>query len=72
MPPEVAEVALAHTLRDKTEAAYQRGDLLEKRRRLWRVGDFLCAARSSGLGGCRCASGADTHIPAAQCRELIR
>ena len=33
-PREVAEAALAHTLRDKTEAAYQRGDLVEKRRRL--------------------------------------
>jgi integrase len=33
-PREVAEAALAHTLRDKTEAAYQRGDLMEKRRRL--------------------------------------
>jgi integrase len=31
---EVAEAALAHTLRDKTEAAYQRSDLFEKRRRL--------------------------------------
>ena len=30
-PLEVAEAALAHTLRDKTEAAYQRGDLMEKR-----------------------------------------
>jgi integrase len=33
-PREVAEAALAHTLRDKAEAAYQRGDLMEKRRRL--------------------------------------
>ena len=33
-PAEVAEMALAHTLRDKTEAAYRRGDLLEKRARL--------------------------------------
>jgi len=33
-PREVAEAALAHVLRDKTEAAYQRGDLFEKRRRL--------------------------------------
>jgi integrase len=33
-PRELAEAALAHTLRDKAEAAYQRGDLLEKRRRL--------------------------------------
>lgn len=31
---EVAEAALAHTLRDKVEAAYQRGDLMDKRRRL--------------------------------------
>lgn len=33
-PREVAEAALAHTLRDKVEAAYRRGDLFEKRRRL--------------------------------------
>lgn len=31
---ELAEAALAHVLGDKTEAAYQRGDLLAKRRRL--------------------------------------
>ncbi len=31
---EVAEAALAHTVRDKVEAAYRRGDLFEKRRRL--------------------------------------
>jgi integrase len=33
-PREIAEAALAHVLRDRTEAAYQRGDLLEKRRKL--------------------------------------
>jgi integrase len=33
-PREVAEAALAHTLSDKVEAAYRRGDLFEKRRRL--------------------------------------
>jgi integrase len=33
-PRELAEAALAHTLKDKTEAAYSRGDALEKRRRL--------------------------------------
>ncbi|MBS0355353.1 MAG: tyrosine-type recombinase/integrase [Proteobacteria bacterium] len=37
-PREVIEHALAHQLRDKAEAAYQRGDLLEKRRRL--MGDW--------------------------------
>lgn len=31
---EVAEMALAHAIRDKTEAAYRRGALLEKRRAL--------------------------------------
>jgi integrase len=33
-PREVAEAALAHTVRDKVEAAYRRGDALEKRRKL--------------------------------------
>jgi integrase len=33
-PGEVAEMALAHTIGNKVEAAYRRGDLFEKRRRL--------------------------------------
>jgi len=33
-PSEVAEMALAHAVGDKVEAAYRRGDLLEKRRQL--------------------------------------
>jgi integrase len=33
-PRELAEAALAHTLKDKVEAAYQRGDLMERRRLL--------------------------------------
>lgn len=33
-PGEVAEAALAHTIGDKTEAAYRRGDLFGKRRKL--------------------------------------
>jgi integrase len=33
-PSEVAEMALAHTVSDKVEAAYRRGDLLTKRHRL--------------------------------------
>jgi hypothetical protein len=32
-PREICEVALAHTVGDETEQAYQRGDLLAKRRR---------------------------------------
>ena len=44
-PREVAEAALAHVLADRTEAAYRRSDLFERRRRLmaeW--ADFLAAA----------------------------
>jgi integrase len=33
-PSEVAEMALAHTVGDKVEAAYRRGDLFDKRRQL--------------------------------------
>jgi hypothetical protein len=33
-PSEVAEMALAHVVDDKVEAAYRRGDLFEKRRQL--------------------------------------
>ena len=33
-PREVIEAALAHKLKDKAEAAYARGDLFHKRRRL--------------------------------------
>lgn len=35
-PSDVAEMALAHTIGDKVEAAYRRGDLFKKRRRLMR------------------------------------
>lgn len=37
MPREVCEAALAHTLKDKTEAAYNRTDLFERRRDLMRA-----------------------------------
>jgi integrase len=33
-PPDVVEMALAHIVKDKTEAAYRRGELFEKRRLL--------------------------------------
>ncbi len=33
-PPDVVEMALAHTIQNKVEAAYRRGDLFLKRRRL--------------------------------------
>ena len=48
-PREVAEAALAHVLSDKTEAAYQRGDLFEKRRKLMQAWtDYVGRARSGG------------------------
>ena len=33
-PRDVCEMALAHAVSDKVEAAYRRGDLFEKRRRM--------------------------------------
>lgn len=42
-PRELAEAALAHVLGDKTEAAYQRGDMLGKRRRLMDAWAEYCA-----------------------------
>jgi hypothetical protein len=33
-PRDVAEMALAHAIKDKVEAAYRRGDLFEKRAKM--------------------------------------
>lgn len=40
---ETAEAALAHALRDKVEAAYRRGDMMDKRRRLMADWATFCA-----------------------------
>lgn len=42
-PNEMAEMALAHTIGDKVEAAYRRGDLLEKRRQMMQDWADYCA-----------------------------
>lgn len=42
-PRELAEMALAHKIPDKVEAAYRRGDMLEKRRRLMNDWAVFCA-----------------------------
>jgi integrase len=42
-PREVAEAALAHTIGDKVEAAYRRGDLFRKRRQLMEAWARFCA-----------------------------
>jgi integrase len=48
-PRELVEAALAHRLADDTEAAYERGDKLEKRRRLMTAwADYLAAPVAAG------------------------
>lgn len=46
-PHEVAEMALAHTVSDKVEAAYRRGDLFDKRRKLMEAWAGACEARTA-------------------------
>ena len=43
-PREVAEMALAHAVGDRVEAAYRRGDLLEKRIAFMKDWDAYCSA----------------------------
>lgn len=42
-PSEVAEMALAHVIKNKSEAAYRRGDFFEKRRKLMESWASYCA-----------------------------
>lgn len=42
-PREVAEAALAHVVGDRVEAAYRRGDLFDKRRRLMNLWNAECS-----------------------------
>jgi integrase len=42
-PNEMSEMALSHTVSDKVEAAYRRGNMLEKRRRLMADWAAFCA-----------------------------
>src|SRR5271169_1389910 len=46
-PNEVVEMSLAHTVASKTEAAYRRGDLFEKRRRLMNAWADFCGKESA-------------------------
>ena len=46
-PHEVCEMALAHTIGNKAEAAYRRGDLFEKRRLLMEAWSIFCDTRRS-------------------------
>ena len=47
-PREVIEHALAHQLADASEAAYQRGDLLNKRRALMQDWSLFCTSVGKG------------------------
>ena len=44
-PHEVAEMALAHVVKNRVEAAYRRGDLLDKRRSLMATWAAFCESR---------------------------
>ncbi|MSO66057.1 MAG: site-specific integrase [Alphaproteobacteria bacterium] len=50
-PREVSERALAHAVADKTERAYQRDDLLEKRRKLMEVWAKYCGSPAAANTG---------------------
>ena len=58
-PNHVVEMALAHALGNGVEAAYRRGDLFEKRRRLMEDWAKYCGTSASARGmwwhsgGCR-------------------
>lgn len=58
-PGDVAEMALAHVIKNKVEAAYRRGDLLEKRRQLMEAwADYVNGQKPQrkGVNGTRKAS----------------
>lgn len=46
-PREMAEMALAHTVSDQVEAAYRRGDMFEKRRKMMADWDAFCHGTAS-------------------------
>jgi len=44
----VCEAALAHVIENKAEAAYRRGDLFDKRRKLMEAWAAYCATPKAG------------------------
>jgi integrase len=46
-PNEVVEIALVHVVENKAEAAYRRGDLFEKRRRLMEAWAQFCGTEDA-------------------------
>jgi len=49
-PRDVAEMALAHTVADKVEAAYRRGDMFEKRQQIMRDWEMWCVGKTERSG----------------------
>ena len=47
-PNELSEMAMAHTVSDKVEAAYRRGDMRDKRRRLMADWASYCDGKADG------------------------
>ncbi len=62
---EVVEMALAHTVKNKVEAAYRRGDLFAKRAKLMQAWDDYLSQRKSA------ASVAPINAPAASRRRSV-
>ena len=58
-PRDVAELALAHSIGDKVEAAYRRGDLFEKRRNLMDAWAGYCSTIQENVGKVIPIRGAD-------------
>ena len=50
-PREVIEMAMAHQLKDKAEAAYARGNLIAKRRKLMAAWSDYCDVIQTERGG---------------------
>jgi len=50
-PSEVADMALAHVVANKVEAAYRRGDLFAKRQALMQAWDLYCSGQPSASHG---------------------
>ena len=56
-PAEAAEMALAHAVGDKVEAAYRRGDMFEQRRRLMQAwANFAASPEAANIVELRAAA----------------
>jgi len=60
---EVAEMALAHAIPDAVEAAYRRGDLFEKRRKLMDAWATYCAKIETDAGKVVALVGTSRFLP---------